>query len=119
MKKLLLILLSVFAVIGIGGGVWWKYGREPNPFAHVQMLTDKGDLQGAAIELRNIVRLSPQNATAHFRLAEVELRLSDPVAAEKELKQARDMGFDARRANALLAQAYMAQNKYQELLREF
>jgi putative PEP-CTERM system TPR-repeat lipoprotein len=119
MKKLLLILLPVLALAGIGGGVWWKYGRKPNPVAHAQMLVDKGDLQGAAMELGSIVGLTPQNATAHFRLAQIELRLNDPVAAEKELKQARELGFDSRTANALLAQAYMAQSKYKELLREF
>ena len=119
MKKLLLILLPVLALVVIGGGFWWKYGRRTDPFAHAQMLMDNGDLQGAVVELRSFVRLNPQNVTAHFRLGQVELRLGDPVAAEKELKQARDMGFDARSVNALLAQAYMAQNKYKELLREF
>jgi putative PEP-CTERM system TPR-repeat lipoprotein len=119
MKKLLLILLPVLALIGIAGGVWWKYGREPNPLARTQMLIDKGDLQGAVLELRTIVQVNPQNVAAHFRLGQVELQLGDPVAAEKELKQARDMGFETRSVNALLAQAYMAQGKNKELLREF
>jgi putative PEP-CTERM system TPR-repeat lipoprotein len=119
MKKLLLILLPVFALVIIGGGLWWRYGRISDPFAHAQMLFDKGDLQGAVLELRNIARVNPQNVTAHFRLGQVDLRLGDPVAAEKELRQARDMGFDARSINPLLAQAYMTQGKYKELLREF
>jgi putative PEP-CTERM system TPR-repeat lipoprotein len=119
MKKLLLILLPVLALAGIGGGVWWKYRQRPDPFAHAQMLMEKGDLEGAVLELRTIVRTNPQNVAGHFRLAQVELRLGDPVAAEKELKQARDMGFEARSVNTLLAQAYMAQGKYKELLREF
>jgi putative PEP-CTERM system TPR-repeat lipoprotein len=119
MKKLLLILLPVFALVVIGGGLWWKYGRGQDPFAHAQMLMDKGDLQGGVLEMRSVVRLNPQNVTAHFRLGQVELRLGNPVAAEKELRQARDMGFDARSINPLLAQAYMAQGKFKELLREF
>ena len=119
MKKLLLILLPVLALVGIMGGLWWKYGHRQDPFAHAQMLMEKGDLQGAVLELRTIVRLNPQNVTAHFRLGQVELRLGDPVAAEKELKQARDMGFDTRSVSALLAQAYMGEGKYKELLHEF
>ena len=119
MKKLLLILLPILALVVVSGGVWWKYGRNRDPFANAQVLIDKGDLRGAQLELRNIVRLSPQNVTAHFRLGQVELRLGDPVAAEKELRQARDMGFDARSVNLLLAETYMAQNKNKELLREF
>jgi putative PEP-CTERM system TPR-repeat lipoprotein len=119
MKKLLLLLLPVLALVVVGGGLWWRYGRVQDPFAHAQLLIDKGDMQGALLELRNIVRLSPQNVTAHFRLGQVSLRLGDPVAGEKELRQARDMGFDAHSVNPLLAQAYMAQGKYKELLREF
>ena len=119
MKKLLLILLPVFLLVLVGGAVWWKYGRTRDPFAHAQLLMEKGDLQGAVLELRTIVKQNPQNVTAHFRLGQVDLRLGDPVAAEKELRQARDMGFDARSVNALLAQAYMAQGKYKELLRAF
>jgi putative PEP-CTERM system TPR-repeat lipoprotein len=119
MKKLLLILLPVFALVVVGGGLWWRYGRVQDPFAHAQLLMDKGDYQGALLEMRNIVRLNPQNVTAHFRLGQVSLRLGDPVAGEKELRQAREMGFDAHSVNPLLAQAYMAQGKYKELLREF
>jgi putative PEP-CTERM system TPR-repeat lipoprotein len=69
--------------------------------------------------LSDIAWLNPRNGTAHFRLGQAELRLGDPAAAENELKQARDLGLDARGVNTLLAQAYMAQGKYNELLREF
>ena len=119
MKKLLLILLPVLAIALVSGGVWWRYGRNRDPFANAQLLIEKGDLRAALLELRTIVKLSPQNVTAHYRLGQVELQLGDSVAAEKELKQARDMGFDARSVNMLLAEAYLSQNKYKELLREF
>src|SRR5271169_3933396 len=119
MKKLLLILLPVFILVAVSGGVWWKYGRHRDPFANAQLLIEKGDVRAALLELRNIVKVSPQNVTAHYRLGQVELQLGDPVAAEKELKQARDMGFDTRAVNMLLAEAYLAQNKQKELLREF
>src|SRR5271169_1961897 len=119
MKKLLLILLPVFILVAVSGGVWWKYGRNRDPLASAQLLIEKGDLHGALLELRNIVKLSPQNVTAHYRLGQVELQLGDAVAAEKDLRQARDMGFDARSVNMLLAEAYLSQNKYKELLREF
>src|SRR5271168_4447312 len=119
MKKLLLILLPIFALAVISGGVWWKYGRTHDPFANAQLLIEKGDLNGALLDLRSVVRQSPQNVTAHFRLGQVELQLGDAVAGEKDLRDARDMGFDARSVNLLLAQSYMAQSKYKELLREF
>ena len=52
MKKLLLILLPLLALVAIGGAVWWKYGRRTDPFAQAQILMDKGDLRGAMRELR-------------------------------------------------------------------
>ena len=45
--------------------------------------------------------------------------MGDPVAAEKELRLARDAGFDARVVNPLMAQAYMQQGRYRDLLRDF
>jgi putative PEP-CTERM system TPR-repeat lipoprotein len=79
----------------------------------------KGDLKAAQIQLRNAVREDPQNAEAHFQLARVNLQLGDPVAAEKEASAARDRGYDKHKVVPVLAQAYMAQSKYQDLLRDF
>src|SRR5260370_149036 len=80
---------------------------------------ERGDLRAAQIDLRNVVRDDPANAEAHFRLGLVQMRMSDPVAAEKEFRAARDNGFDQRSAVAALAQAYMAQGKFRELVRDF
>ncbi len=119
MKKLSLLLVPVLLLVAIVGGVWWRYGRPRQGYAQAQAMMDRGDLRGAQLELRNVVRSSPENAAAHFRLGQVQLRLGDPVAAEKELKSARDLGFDARSIGPVMAQAYMSQGKYRELLRDF
>jgi putative PEP-CTERM system TPR-repeat lipoprotein len=118
MKKLLII-VPLLCVLLLGGAIWWRYGRVRSPYTVAQQLMDKGDYTGAQLELRAAVRLDPRNTAAHYRLGDMDLRLGDPVAAEKELKTARDMGFDARTINPLLAQTYMAQGKYRELLAEF
>ncbi|MBN8929045.1 MAG: hypothetical protein BGO51_22710 [Rhodospirillales bacterium 69-11] len=76
----------------------------------------KGDLRVAQIELRNAVRADPHNAEAHFWLGRVNLELGDPVAAEREATAARDRGYDPRQSVALLAQALLAQGKYDALL---
>lgn len=119
MKKLLLLIIPVLLLSVAGAALWWKYGRARDPFAHAQELMDRGDLRGAQLELRNTIRSSPNNAAAHYRLGQVDQRLGDFVAAEKELKTAREQGFDARLINPLLAQAYMSQGRYRELLRDF
>ena len=119
MKKFLLLFIPLMLLASAGGALWWKYGRTKDAFTRAQEMMDKGDLRGAQLELRNSLRLDPNNAAAHFRMGMVAQRLGDPVAAEKELKIARDKGFEARLINPMLAQSYLAQGRYRELLRDF
>ncbi|HEY0183734.1 MAG TPA: XrtA/PEP-CTERM system TPR-repeat protein PrsT [Rhodopila sp.] len=76
----------------------------------------KGDLKSAQIDLRNAVRGDPQNAEAHYWLGRVTFELGDPVASEREALAARDRGFDPHQTVPLLAQALLAQNKFDDLL---
>ena len=119
MKKLLLLVIPLLVLGAAGGALWWKYGRGHDALAHAQELIDRGDLRGAQLELRGSLRTDPGNAGAHFRLGQVEQRLGDPVAAEKEYRLARDRGYEARTVNPLLAQAYLSQGRYRDLLRDF
>jgi putative PEP-CTERM system TPR-repeat lipoprotein len=90
--------------------------------AHADYLTDaraalkKGDLKAAQIDLRNAVRADPQNGEAHYWLGRVNFELGDPVASQREATAARDRGFDPHQSVPLLAQALLAQNKFDELL---
>jgi putative PEP-CTERM system TPR-repeat lipoprotein len=87
--------------------------------ANARLALSKGDLRAAQVQLLNAVKADPQNAEARFLLARVEFDLGDPVAAEKEVRAARDRGYDAHRSFALLSQSMLAQGKYQALLDEF
>ncbi|MDE2576619.1 MAG: PEP-CTERM system TPR-repeat protein PrsT [Rhodospirillales bacterium] len=118
MKKLLIAVPLLFVVL-LGGAVWWRYGHAPSPYTVAQQLLLKGDIAGAQIALRRAVLADPRNSVAHFRLGEVSLRMGDPVAAEKELRTARDLGFDPRAVNPLLARSYLAQGHDKALLRDF
>ena len=64
----------------------------------------RGDVRAAQIELRNLVRDNPENANAHFALAQVDLNLGEFAQAEKEAGLARDKGFDPRQVIPILAQ---------------
>jgi putative PEP-CTERM system TPR-repeat lipoprotein len=119
MKKLIAIVIIALFLGGGAAGVWWKYFHHFDRFAAARELMAKGDLKAAQIELRNVVRDDPSNAEAHFRLGLLQMRTGDPVAAERELSQARDNGFDPRAVLPLLAQSYMAQGKFAELLKDF
>src|ERR1700761_9206328 len=81
-----------------------------------QAALKKGDLKSAQIDLRNAVRNDPQNADAHYWLGRVAFELGDPVASEREAIAARDRGYDPHQAVPLLAQALLAQNRFQDLL---
>jgi putative PEP-CTERM system TPR-repeat lipoprotein len=120
MIKKIVLALVLLAVLGGGAGVaWFKFMRPVDPFAAAKAAMDRGDVRTAQIELRNTVRSDPNNAEAHFRLGVIQLRLGDPIAAERSLRQARDNGFDPRPIIPLLAQTFMAQGKFRELLRDF
>jgi len=94
------------------------------PAAYADDLADarkalqKGDLRTAQINLRNAVRSDPQNAEAHYWLAKVSLDLGDPAAAEREIRAARERGFDPHQTVPVLAQSMLSQQKAKELLSE-
>ena len=100
-------------------GAWfgiWPIAAHADYMSNARESLKKGDLKSAQIDLRNAVRNDPQNAEAHYWLGKVAIELGDPVAAEREATAARDRGFDPRLAVPLLAQALMAQNKFDAVL---
>ncbi|MBV9537890.1 MAG: tetratricopeptide repeat protein, partial [Acidisphaera sp.] len=78
-----------------------------------------GDLKRAQIQLRNAVRDNPNSADAHLQLATVELRVGDPAAAEKDFRDALALGADPAAIKPALAQTYLLQQHFQELLSDF
>jgi putative PEP-CTERM system TPR-repeat lipoprotein len=119
MKKYVLVAVALLVVAMGAGAAWWKYGRAHDPMTNARAFLAKGDTRAAAIELRNAVRTDPTNAEAHLRLGLLQLQSGDPVAAEKELKQARDNGSKAPEIPVMLAQSYLQQGRNKELLDEF
>lgn len=98
---------------------WPLVGHAADYLANARLALQKGDLKAAQIQLLNAVKSDPQNAEAHYLLAQVEFDLGDPVAAEKEVRNARDRGYDAHKSLGLLSQAMLAQAKFQAMLDEF
>ena len=120
MIKKIVLTLVILGMLGGGAlAAWFKFMRPVDPFMAAKTAMDRGDLRTAQIELRNTVRSDPNNAEAHFRLGVVQLRMGDSASAERSLRQSRDNGFDPRAIAPLLAQTYMAQGKFRELLRDF
>ncbi|MEO0973874.1 MAG: tetratricopeptide repeat protein, partial [Pseudomonadota bacterium] len=55
---------------------------------------EEGRYRAAAIDLRTAVANEPDNAEARFRLGLMALQLGDPATAEKELRRARELGYE-------------------------
>ncbi len=98
---------------------WPLAGHAADYLANARLALQKGDLKAAQIQLLNAVKSDPQDAETRFLLARVEFDLGDPVAAEKEVRNARDRGYDAHKSLALLSQTMLAQAKFQAMLDEF
>jgi putative PEP-CTERM system TPR-repeat lipoprotein len=107
------VLLGIALTLRVAGAAGSDY------LTDAESLLAKGDLKAAEIQLKNAVRSDPKNMVAHYRLAVVQLQLGNPAAAEHEAKAARVGGYDPEHTVPLLAQTYLAQQKYRQLLDDF
>lgn len=76
---------------------------------------DKGELQAASIELKNALQQNQNNPQARRLLGVVHLRAGDAAGAEKELRLASELGVADEVIQPLLAQALLAQEKFDAL----
>lgn len=76
----------------------------------------EGDDPSATIELKNALQLQGDDPEARWLLGEVYLETGEIFAAEKELLLAQDLGWNADDIVPALAQALLAQRKYQDVL---
>src|SRR5579871_1204003 len=114
MRRLIIAAVAI-VLLAAGGAVAWKLLRPHDPLAEARMLMSKGDARAAQLVLRSMVQSNPTLTEARVRLGQVQLRLGDPVAAEKEFRAARAQGWDAHALTPLLAQAVVAQGRDDEV----
>lgn len=118
-NKALLAGTAVLVIAGGGAGAWYAIHHGGDPMAIARQAMSHGDLRTAGIELRNAVRDHPDDAEAHFRLAEIQLATGDAVAAEREARQAVKAGYAKAAADQVVSQAMLREGKYKEILAEF
>ena len=107
--------IAVVGLLGAGGAGYVIFAGG-NSMDSARAAIAKGDVRTAQIELRNAVKSDPGNGEAHFRLGELQLSQNDPVAAEKELKLAQTLNYGSAVVLPLLAQSYMAQRRYADVI---
>src|SRR5947209_3382212 len=115
MKKILIAAVVGLLLIGAGGG-WYVFGRaNRDPIQQAKAALQKGDGRTAGLELRTAVREQPSNAEAHALLSQLQIAQGDPVAAEKEIRRAAELGWPKQDTDQVLAHAYLEQSKWKEI----
>ena len=116
MKKHVVLLAAVLVAAGAGGG-WWLVSRR-DAVGQAQAYLAKGDIAGATVALRAAVSAHPDDARARLQLADLQLLTGDPVAAEREARNARRLHPADGVVVLTLARALAGQSKWKELLAE-
>ena len=78
----------------------------------------QGKIDDAITELKRALRSDPNNIDARLQLAGLYIRVGNGISAEKEVRAAINRGKLEGSAQDKLADAYLLQGKYEELLSE-
>ncbi|HVJ52727.1 MAG TPA: XrtA/PEP-CTERM system TPR-repeat protein PrsT [Aliidongia sp.] len=94
-------------------------GRVAEFLKNAQKALDRGDMRVALIELKNAARVSPADTDVRIKLGQLELRMGDGNAAERDLRQAAADGADKKAYLPSLLAAMLSQEHGADLLTEF
>jgi len=112
--------LAIFGSLMLAAGLSGCLKSETSAMlvAEAQQRLQKGDSQGALIQLKNAAGKSPQDAEIRYQLALVYTDEHDPLAAEKEVRKALSLHYERAKALPLLMRTLMMQGKAQAALDE-
>jgi len=119
MRQRLLGTAMIVAQIALGTALLPNLANAADYLSQAREMMQKGDIRGAEIELRNALKADPHNGEARYRMAIIDLEGGDPIAAERNAELAQQAGYDSRVVLPLLAETYLQQRKFAELLRDF
>ncbi|HDZ62306.1 MAG TPA: PEP-CTERM system TPR-repeat protein PrsT [Nitrospirae bacterium] len=112
MRGFLLFVLMI-VVTGCDGS---SSNTEAEYVSSAQNYLDRGELNSAAIELKNVLTKNPENPEARLLLGKLYLDNGNGLGAVKELLRAREMGISDEAILPALARAYLKQQKHEETL---
>ena len=100
------------ALVSISAPCWSAVTTESSTyFDQAKASLKAGDINAAAIQLKNAIRADENNVEARLALAQIYLSRRDGASAETELRSALAHGLSRERAMLPLAQALMLQQK--------
>jgi len=115
-KFLSLFIVCSLSIVSSPSGVAQETSGEY--YEDARQRFDTGDPAGALIQLKNALRLDPEHVPSLVLSGDIYLEDKDPAAAEDAFSDALLLGADKSYVVLKLAQAYLRQGKYLELLRE-
>ena len=91
---------------------------EQRSIAEAKASIEKRDLKSAVIRLKDTLHEHPGSAEARFLLGKTLLEAGDPVAAEMELRKAKELNYPAEQWAPLLAKALLLRYQFKPLIAE-
>jgi putative PEP-CTERM system TPR-repeat lipoprotein len=91
---------------------------EQQSIAAAKASIEKRDLKSAMIRLKATLNDHPGSAEARFLLGKTLLEAGDPVAAELELRKAKELSYPAEQWAPLLAKALLLRYQFKPLIEE-
>lgn len=85
-------------------------------YEDAQMRFGVDDTAGAKIQLKNALQVDPDLLAARVLLVRIHVKEGDGPAAEKEVELANKLGADRSLTVVLLAESYVLQHKYKEII---
>ena len=116
MSRAVWIGLAALLLFAGGAAGTVAYLHSIDPVRRADRLAEAGNMRGAQVELRNALRKDPDAAVLHLRMARVQLKLADPVAAEREFRLAISRGGNLGEILPELGEAMLAQGENKQLL---
>lgn len=106
-----LVLCSLIVIQGCGEKSATEYMQE------AQTALSDGSTETAMIQLKNVLRIEPQNAEARFLLGKLYLEQGDWAFAQKELERALELSYSPEAVVPLVAEAYRKMGADSQLLK--
>jgi predicted Zn-dependent protease len=94
--------------------------EDPEPRRHwVEVLWHRGDRTQAVAQLEEVGRLLPADASAHVRIAEMQLEMGQPASAEQSVEHALDLDPDWAAAWAMRGRVMHAEGQARRALADY
>lgn len=110
--------LIAFALIAL---MIWACGSKQDPAvlkAQSEILIDQGHFQQAAMVLRQLVALNPNDPALRLSLADAYLKAGDGAAAESAVNKAKTLGAEATSLIRPYGESWLLQKKFSQVVRD-